>query len=136
MLDVNTMKGSDVMAKMGARRIIGVDLARRTPKQYDFEDVPGTWELLRDRLRPRKKRRYRLPGLGAVLMGTTILYSESRREQAKQSVDIYLNPDLARVSLLDWKSFDRIVDIGYTHAKEVLASMTEEQLEPYVQKPA
>lgn len=125
---------TDVMAKMGARRIIGVDLARRTPKKFEFEDVPGTWELLRDRLRPRKKQRYRLPGLGAVLMGTTILYSESRREQAKQSVDIYLNPELAGVSLLDWKSFDRIVDLGYTHAKQVLASMSDEQLEPYVHR--
>ena len=125
---------TDVMAKMGARRIIGVDLARRTPKQFDFEDVPGTWDLLRDRFRPRRKRKYRLPGLGAVLMGTTVLYSESRREQAKQSVDIYLNPDLARVSLLDWKSFDRIVELGYVHAKEVLASMPEEQLEPYLHR--
>lgn len=56
-------------------------------------------------------------------MGTTILYCESRREQA---VDIYLNPELAGVGLLDWKSFDGIVDLGYAHTKEVLASMSEE----------
>ncbi len=123
---------TDIMAKMGARRIIGVDLARRNPKKYEFEDVPGTWELLRDRFRPRKKQRYRLPGLGAVLMGTTILYSESRREQARQSVDIYLNPELAGVSLLDWKSFDRIVNLGYVHAKEVLAAMPKDELALYV----
>jgi NTE family protein len=122
---------TDIMAKMGARRIIGVDLARRNLKKFAFEDVPGTWELLRDRFRPRKRRRYRLPSLGTVLMGTTILYSESRREQARQSVDIYLNPELAGVSLLDWKAFDRIVNLGYAHTKEVLASMPEKDLEVY-----
>jgi NTE family protein len=122
---------TDVMARMGARRIIGVDLARRSAKKFDFEEVPSTWQLLLDKLRPRKKRRYRLPTLGSVLMGVTILYSESRREQAKQSVDIYLNPELAGIGLLDWKGFDRIVKLGYAGAKDVLSKMSPEELEPY-----
>jgi NTE family protein len=42
-----------------------------------------------------------------------------------------MNPDLARVGLLQWKSFDRIVDIGYQHAKEQLAAMNESELAPY-----
>jgi NTE family protein len=122
---------TDVMARMGARRIIGVDLARRSAKKFEFDEVPGTWQLLLDRFRPRKKRRYRLPTLGSVLMGVTVLYSESRREQAKQSVDIYLNPELAGIGLLDWKVFDRIVKLGYACAKEQLAKMSPEELEPY-----
>lgn len=87
---------TDVMAKMGARKIIGVDLTRRAPRRYDFDEVPGTRELLLDRFRLRSKQRYRLPSLGTMLMGITILYSESRREHAKRSVDIYLNPELGR----------------------------------------
>jgi NTE family protein len=122
---------TDIMAKMGARNIIGVDLARKNTRRYDFEEIPGTWELLRDRFRSRSKRRYKLPGLGAVLMGTTILYSESRRDEARKSVDLYLNPELPGVSLLDWKGFDRIVDLGYQHTIEVLAGMSEQELSPY-----
>jgi NTE family protein len=64
-------------------------------------------------------------------MGTTILYSESRREEARRSVDIYLNPELAGVGLLDWKQFDRIVELGYRHAKEVLAGIPEQELALY-----
>lgn len=117
-----------VMAAMGARHIIGVDLASRKERKYEHEEVPGTLALLRDRLRARKRRRYRLPSLGTILMGTTILYSESRREEAKKSVDIYVNPEVGGVALLDWRAFDRIVELGYQRAKEVLSAMSESDL--------
>jgi NTE family protein len=65
------------------------------------------------------------------MLTMSVLYSESRREQARQSVDIYINPALSRVPLLDWKAFDRIVDIGYESAKQVLSAMSDEQLAPY-----
>ena len=122
---------TDVMAQMGVGRIIGVDLASQKARQYEHDEVPGPWSLLWDRLRGRKRRRYRLPGLGSILMNTMILYSSSRRSQARESADIYFNPDFGRIGLLEWSAFDRIVDIGYQHAKEVLASMSEEELAPY-----
>jgi NTE family protein len=122
---------TDVLEEMGAGRVIGVDLARERTRQYEHEEVPSSWPLLWDRLRGRKQRRYRLPGLGGILMGTTILYSSSRRQQARQSADIYLNPEFGRIGLLEWKAFDRIVDIGYQHAKEVLSAMSPEELAPY-----
>ncbi len=52
-------------------------------------------------------------------------------EQARQSVDLYLNPELAGISLLDWKAFDRIVTLGYQCAKEALSKMSDEELETY-----
>jgi NTE family protein len=120
-----------VMTAMGARRIIGVDVSSRKARVYEHAEIPGTLELLRDRLRGSKRRKYRLPNLATVLMTTTILYSESQREQAKQSVDIYVNPPLSGVPLLEWKAFDRIVDIGYESARQVLSSMSDEELAPY-----
>lgn len=122
---------TDIMAKVGARRIIGVDLSRQGTRRYDFDELPSTWELFWDRLRGRKRRRYKLPSLGALLMRTTILYSESRGQAARESVDLYLNPDCSRVGLLDWKGLDRTVEIGYRHAKEMLASIPDEVLAPY-----
>jgi NTE family protein len=120
-----------VMTAMGARRIIGVDLSSRHPRVYEHEEIPGTLELVRDRLRGSKLRKYWLPTLGTVMLTMSVLYSESRREQARQSVDIYINPALSGVPLLDWKAFDRIVDIGYESAKQVLSAMSGEQLAPY-----
>jgi NTE family protein len=122
---------TDVLERMGAGRIIGVDLASQKARRYDHDDVPSSWQLLWDRLRGRKRRRYRLPGLGTILMNTMILYSSSRRSEAQASADIYFNPDFGRLGLLEWKAFDRIVDIGYQHAREVLSRMSDEELAPY-----
>jgi NTE family protein len=86
--------------------------------------VPGTWALLRDRLRPRAKRRYKLPTMVSYLLNVTILYSMSRQRHAQALTDLYFNPPLDRVGLLEWKRFDQIVEQGYAHAVEVLSKGT------------
>ena len=111
----------DVMRNVrGVGTVIGVDLNSRKPRRMEFDEVPGTWALLRDRLRPRAKRRYKLPSLPAYLMNVTILYSMSRQRQARLQTDLYFNPPMDRVGLLQWKRFDQIVQQGHAHAVEVL----------------
>ena len=113
----------DVMRNVrGVGRVIGVDLNSRKARRIELDEVPGTWALLRDRLRPRKQRRYRLPTLAAYLMNVTILYSLSRQRHAQLQTDLYFNPPLDRVGLLEWKRFDHIVEQGHAHAVEVLAA--------------
>lgn len=112
----------DVMkARRGVGCVIGVDLSFRTPRKLAFDEVPGSWALLRDRLRPRKARRYKLPSLPAYLLNTTILYSMSRQREAQRLTDVHFNPPLDRVGLLEWSRFDSIAQQGYEHALEVLA---------------
>lgn len=117
---------ADVMSRMGASRLIGVDLSRGQAQAYDFEEMPGTWQMLFDR-----KRHRAVPSLGATLVGTTLLYNESRREESRRAVDIYINPDLSTVGLLDWKSFDATVELGYRETLDVLARMDAAALAPY-----
>ena len=112
----------DVMrAQRGVGRVIGVDLSQNAPRKLDLQEVPGTWALLRDRLRGRRKRRYRLPSLVAYLMNVSILYSTSRQGQARQQTDLYFNPPLHRVGMLQWHRFDSIVAQGLAHGQQVLA---------------
>jgi len=111
----------DVMRGMrGVGKVIGVDLSFRKPRRIELEDIPGTWELLRDRFRPRKQRRYKLPSLPAYLINVTILYSMSKQRQARKLTHVYFNPPLDRVGMLEWDRFDQIVEQGYAHACEVL----------------
>ncbi|WP_367848401.1 patatin-like phospholipase family protein [Rhodoferax sp. WC2427] len=111
----------DVMRSMrGVGRVIGVDLNIRTPVRVDHEDMPGSWALLRDRLRPLAQRRYRLPSLPSYLMTVTILYSMSRQSSAQQQCDMYFNPPLNRVGMLQWRRLENIVQRGYAHALQVL----------------
>jgi NTE family protein len=112
---------ADVMLGMrGVGTVIGVDLNGRKLKRLDYDDIPGRWTLLLDRLRPRRRRRYRLPSMAAYLMNVTILYSISRQRQARELTDLYFNPPLERVGMLDWRKFDLIVQQGHDHAVEVL----------------
>ncbi|MCM2255523.1 MAG: patatin-like phospholipase family protein [Vicinamibacteria bacterium] len=121
---------TDVMGRLGVGKVIGVDLIKDVRRRQEIDEVPGNWELLRDKLRGGKKR-YRLPSLTAVLLMSTILYSNSRRKQTKQYTDLYFNPEMGRVGLLEWSRFESIVELGYLHAKELLGRMSEAELAPY-----
>jgi NTE family protein len=111
---------TDVMSKMGVRKIIGVDLSIKSTKPYWYDEIPGTWDLLRKSIRAGEQSDH-IPSLGAMLMGTPLLYSESRRKQSNALVDVYINPDLSGIGLLDWKAFDQTVELGYNEACKVLS---------------
>jgi NTE family protein len=68
-----------------------------------------------------RRRRYRLPSLPAYLMTVMVLNSMARGRQARALADLCFHPPLERVGLLQWKRFDRIVQIGYEHALQMLA---------------
>jgi len=104
----------------GVRRVIGVDLSPRSARRLTFDEIPGPWTLLLDRLRPRASRRYRLPSLVSYLLNVSILYSASRQAESRRLCDLYLNPPLPKVGLLQWNQFDAIVRQGEQHAREVL----------------
>lgn len=122
----------DVMrGQRGVGKVIGVDLSYRQPRRIDHAEVPGPWALLRDRLRPRRQRRYRFPSLVSYLMNVTILYSTSRQREAQKLTDLYFNPPLPRVGMLQWRKFDDIAAQGHAHGREVLQSLADEALRPF-----
>jgi NTE family protein len=113
----------DVMLnRRGIGRVFGVDLDFRKTRRLNIDVVPGSWALLRDRFRPRSKRRFHLPSMMSYLLNVTILYSMSRQGEARRLTDVYFNPPLDRVGLLEWDKFDDIVLQGHAHAVEVLQS--------------
>jgi len=127
----------DVMRyQRGVGRVIGVDVSFRKPRKIEHDEVPGTWALLRDRLRPRAQRKYRFPSLVAYLMNVTVLYSTSRQRQSRRLTDLYFNPPLDRVGMLQWDKFDTIVQQGREHAQEMLAALSEEELRRYRSAPS
>jgi len=57
-------------------------------------------------------------------MESTMLSGRRRTMDNKKEVDLYFNPPLRGFSLIDWGKFEIIENIGYIHAKEVLATST------------
>lgn len=124
---VDVMRGT-----RGVGKVIGVDLSFRKPRRITHQEMPGSWALLRDKLRPRSKRKYRLPSLVSYLMNVTILYSTSRQREAQKLTDLYFNPPLERVGMLQWDRFDNIVKQGHAHGTEVLATLSDAEMQSFV----
>ena len=113
----------DVMARTGVRTILAVDLRpdEKQRRELNFTEVPSPWTLLADRFRPKERRRYQIPSMLTTLMAANTLNSQQKMTQVLADVDLLFNPDVNRFSLLEWKSYDLLVEQGYRHAQEVLA---------------
>ena len=118
----------DVMGDFGVGTIIAVDLLSDTIRTLDLDWIPRTRDLLLDRLRPRSKRRYRLPSLGEILLNASVLHSVGRQRTMRERADLCIRPILARVGLLEWKKFDLVVRCGYDSATAALAGLSLERL--------
>lgn len=116
-------------AQRGVGKVAGVDLSFRKQRKIDLDEVPSAWALALDRLRPRGRRLYRLPSLTTYLMNVTALYSTSRQRQGRRLTDLYFNPPLENVGMLQWERFDHIVGLGYAHACEVLSPASSRPLD-------
>jgi NTE family protein len=117
----------DVMAQLGAGQIIGVDLSTDHGRMFDIDRVPGTFALLRDKLRPLSKQRYRLPSMPETLLTSSFITSTSKQKAMRKFVDLLFQPRIPRVGLLDWKRYDDVVAAGYNHARKVLAGLSDEK---------
>lgn len=121
----------DVMAQIGAGQIIGVDLSTDHGRVFNIERVPSTFALLRDKLRPRSKQRYRLPTVPETMLNSSFISSISKQKAMRKFADLLFQPRISRVGMLEWKRYSDIVAAGYIHAKEVLGGMTEDHLNKF-----
>ncbi|MEO5753647.1 MAG: patatin-like phospholipase family protein [Chthoniobacterales bacterium] len=113
----------DVMARSGVQHIIAVDLRAKGHgvEEMSFEELPSRWQLLRDRFRPRSQRRYRVPSLVTSMIASSMLNSHRKTERLIGDVDLLFTPEVEGFGLLEWKSYDALVERGYEHARKVLA---------------
>ncbi len=122
---------TDVMAKMGTTRIIGVDLLRDRGLRHDLDEVPGALELMRDKLRGRSTRKYQLPSLTSLLLNTSLMCSYARQQESQSLADLHFAPAVNMFGMLDWSRFDQIVEAGYRHAMEQLEKAGDMAIAPY-----
>ncbi len=116
----------DLMRDSGASRVIGIDLSRDRYRPLNHHAVPSPWALFVDRfLRPRAQRRYKgFPSLGAIVFNVAVMASTSHQKSMRELADLSFQPDVSRVGMLDWKAFDRVMELGLKHARERLAADT------------
>ncbi len=115
----------DVMRAKGRGPVIGVDVGMDRAFTTDVEatEAPSVWNLFRGRQRGRRR-----PNILQILWRSGMVNSTSATQLRRKQTDLLLTPALESLDLLDWKSFERAIDIGYRDACERLAAGGLERL--------
>ena len=109
----------DVMRDIGRGLVIGVDVVsdHTFTAKSEGADLPPLWRLMM----PRGGKQ--VPGILQILWRAGTVNSEAAAAALRDETDLLLRPSMESVDLLNWKAFDRAIDLGYRHAMEQLEMM-------------
>ncbi len=109
----------DIMRNLSRGKIIAVDVSAEEDLTIHIPEIPSPWKILLQRFHPAPDTGS-LPNIFDILMRTAELGCIHRRHQIMKDSDVYLRPPVNHYKLLDFKSIDELVDIGYNYAgKEI-----------------
>ncbi|MFL6550498.1 MAG: patatin-like phospholipase family protein [Povalibacter sp.] len=113
----------DVMRDAGLGRVIGVDVSSDRAFTTDSvdSDVPPFWRIY-EWFRGRKQR----VSILQILWRAGMINSAGNRAARQDLSDLVLQPPLEQIDMLNWRGFERAVEVGYQHAKEQLALWQEQ----------
>ena len=118
----------DEMRLKPVSRIVAVDLSSAEQVKVDYNTVPSPWAVFRGRYLPFSSR-HRVPSLSNIMLKATLLGTLEKVREQGQRADILLNPPVQKFGITEVKSFEKIVQAGYTHAKSELTAWLDEHPE-------
>jgi predicted acylesterase/phospholipase RssA len=114
----------DVMQHKPVSRIVAVDLGSAEAMTVDYTSVPSPWAIFRGRYLPFA-RKHRVPSLANILLKATLLGTLERVREQGRHADVLLTPPVRQFGMTEVKSFEKIVQAGYDHAKTELSAWLE-----------
>ncbi len=104
----------DFMRGLGRGPVLASAVSPAFTMQVDAatEDFTSPWRLAFNRLNPLATP-VRVPTMASILMRAASL---PRRHSENEIADLVFEPPLEEFKLLEWRSIDRLVDIGYRTA--------------------
>ncbi len=121
----------DVMQGYGLSKIIAVDLLSHKATEVDYEWVPSTAALLRNKLRGGTLRRLSIPPITEILLKAGVLNTHVQQRGMRDRADLCITPDLPRIGLLDWKKHAAAVAGGLETARERIAGLDPATVESF-----
>ncbi len=114
----------ETMRDMGASRIIAVDFDTDRDYELNYDEIPSSAVLLRQRITGQIK--YRVPSIVNILMKSIVLSSDSQARRLSESVDLFFRPDVKTIGFIQWEAYQEAVDIGYQYASKALEGVDAE----------
>lgn len=108
----------DLMRGRHSGRIIGVDIAGEHALGTNVEEanLPSLWRMVWEHISGRANR----PGIVRILLRSGMVNATTISMANRAQSSLLITPPVGEIDLLDWKAFDRAIQIGYRHTVEVL----------------
>ncbi|KHJ40315.1 hypothetical protein D918_09621 [Trichuris suis] len=115
---------ADVMRSLGVRTVIAVDVGAVEETNFaNYGDTLSGWWVLWNKINPWAKQ-FRVMNMAEIQSRLAYVSCVRQLEEVKKaSYCRYLRPPIDRFQTLDFKRFDEISEIGYTHGKSVLEEL-------------
>ncbi len=123
-LPVSTMK------TLCGGKVIAVNVSPSQDKNFTLDDsyhrMPSPLEIVRSNFNPFQKTLV-VPNIVNLMMRTTMLSSIHRANQVRADVDFYFRPPVDRFGLVEYESFDEIVQVGYEYATQKIKEWKQDK---------
>lgn len=108
----------DIMRRQGVGEIVAVDISADDVLHASVEEfaLPPFWRLAWQRMFQRRMR----PGILDILLRSGMVNAEAASTERRAQTSLLLAPPLQDIELLDWYAFERAIEIGYRHARDML----------------
>lgn len=126
----------DVMRRLSPGSVIAVDVSPRLDLAMhprDAKDVeqhsvylPSAWGAFTRWLNPFSKTTSG-PHIFDILLRAASLSSEISEQRVKEHADVYIEPPVGGVTLLEWRAIDKLVDLGYQAGREQIEKWLKER---------
>ncbi|MFO0041031.1 MAG: patatin-like phospholipase family protein [Pseudomonadota bacterium] len=94
---------------------IGGDHAVMPGTGIDEFDLPPLWRMVAQWYTGRRR-----PSIVQIMLRAGMVNSAVATQAAREAASLLIMPPLAEIELLDWRRFDRAIDLGYQHALRVI----------------
>lgn len=113
------------MRRRLAGEIVAVDVGGNYRLETTMEEteLPPWWRLIGELFGVARR-----PGLKQILLRSGMVNSEATTVRRRKQTKLLIKPALDGIDLLDWRAYDRAVELGYEHAKRQLAAGEDLQL--------
>ena len=104
--------------------VILVDVSPDDDLNVAHTEMPSASKILWSWILPHRQS-IKVPTIAQMIVRTAVISSVKRREEAKREAILFLKPPVREFGLLEFTSFDKIVDAGYRYTVEELRNWTD-----------
>lgn len=120
---LNTFPVDVMLDRLGGKgKMVGVNVSQ-IPEQfhyYDFGSSLSGWQVFLSRINPFAES-IRIPRIAETLLRATDIKGIEQLNQARAMLDVLVEPNVRSISLLDFKYYEQISEIGYKEAQKIFA---------------